>query len=120
MEASIDEFRPRAGCKEFVCPSKARPEAALCLYLISSFDEVVVSRLSGRARSDRQRMSLIQRFESCGEPKSPRVKQLIDWWYPAFSVEDGDGCRLPDGKNGLHSLFHGFCHYLHEMLVTRW
>ena len=90
MEASVDEFRPRAGCKEFVCTSKARPEAALCLYLISSFDEVVVSRLSGRARSDRQRMSLIQRFESCGEPKSPRVKQLIDWTIQAF-----DGRKYP-------------------------
>src|SRR6478735_11291820 len=85
VEALLDELRSRARREELIGTSKTCSEAAFRLCLISSFDEVVVSRLAGRARSTRQRVSLIKRFESGGESKSPCIKQLVNWWYPTFS-----------------------------------
>jgi hypothetical protein len=63
MEASLNKLWSCAGCQEFVCASKTCPEDTFCLYLISSLDEVMVSRLvrpAWRARSARQRVSFIQ------------------------------------------------------------
>jgi hypothetical protein len=108
MEASLDEFRSRARRKELICTSKTCSEAAFRLCLISSFDEVVVSRFAGRARSTRQRVSLIKRSKSRRESESPCFKELRDWRYPTFSVESSNRCCLPDGQYSSHILVHGF------------
>lgn len=44
MEASLDEFWPLVGRKQLVCASEMCPEDTFCLYLVSSFNEVVVGR----------------------------------------------------------------------------
>ena len=117
VEALLDELRSRARRKELICTSKTCSEAAFRLCLISSFDEVVVCRLAGRARSPRQRVSLIKRFEPCRESESSCFKELRDWRYPTFSVESSNRCCLPDGKYSSYKLVHGFGHSLYEMLV---
>src|SRR6478735_10508002 len=79
VEALLDELRSRARREELIGTSKTCSEAAFRLCLTSSFNEVVVSRLAGRARSTRQRVSLIKRFESRRESESPRFEELCDW-----------------------------------------
>jgi hypothetical protein len=118
VEALLDELRSRASRKELVCASKTCSEAAFRLYLISSFDEVVVSRLAGRVRSTRQRVSLIKRSEPGRESESLRFEELIDWRYPTFSMESGNGCCPPDWQYSSHRLVHGFVHSLYEMRVA--
>jgi hypothetical protein len=48
VEALLDKLRLHVRCKELIYVIKMHLKAAFYLYLISSFDEIVVSGLTGR------------------------------------------------------------------------